>query len=125
VIDRRTFITSLALGTVALPHGVLAQRIGKAYRIGMLWAGTPATNVSRENAFRDGLRELGWIEGRTIVFEERWADGNTNLRRIAAQLIALKVDLIVAPAMRLAARAALAATRGSLSVSSDERSIAG
>ena len=56
MIDRRTFIGSLALGTLALPFGVRAQQVGKTYRIGMLWAGKPAENVSRENAFRDGLR---------------------------------------------------------------------
>ena len=112
MIDRRTFIGSLALGTLALPFGVRAQQIGKTYRIGMLWAGKPAENVSRENAFRDGLRELVWIEGRTIAFEQRWADGQyERLPTLAAQLVALKVDLIVANNGTPAAQAALAATR--------------
>ena len=98
-----TFIVTL-VGCVAMAE---AQQPGKVYRIGYLRAETPPT-VDIE-AFRQGLSEHGYVEGKNIVVEYRWADGNEErLRSIVAELIRLKVDLIVtsAPAATQAAKEA-------------------
>ena len=82
-----------------------AQQTGKVYRIGYLRAEKPP-EVDIE-AFRQGLREHGYVEGKNIVVEYRWADGNEErLRSLVAELIGLKVDLIVtsAPAATRAAK---------------------
>ena len=82
-----------------------AQQTGKVYRIGYLRAEKPP-EVDIE-AFRQGLREHGYVEGKNIVVEYRWADGNEErLRSLLAELIGLKVDLIVtsAPAATRAAK---------------------
>jgi putative ABC transport system substrate-binding protein len=73
-----------------------AQQSGKLPRIGFL-SSLSATIVSaRENAFRQGLRELGYVEGKNIVIESRWTEGKTErLPELAAELVRLKVDIIV------------------------------
>lgn len=112
MMDRRTFISSLALAMVALPLRIYAQQTAKIYRIGILWAGTAAQNASRREAFLQGLRDLGWVDHRTITFEERWANGQYDrLPALAAELVALKVDLIMANNGTPSALAAMAATR--------------
>ena len=63
-MDRRTFI-SVTLGLLAAPLTAEAQPAGKVYRIGMLERTPPATNAANFEAFRRGLRELGYVEGRT------------------------------------------------------------
>jgi len=103
----------LALGLCpAAPPLAAEAQPSKVYRIGMLWAGTPEENTSRKDSFLGGLRELGWAEGRTIIFEERWANGEyVRLPKLASELVALKVDLIVANNGTPAAKAAMKATR--------------
>jgi len=84
-----------------------AQQPAKVHRIGYLRAETPP-EVDIEG-FREGLREYGYVEGKNIVIEYRWADGNEQkLRSLAAELIRLKLDLIVtsAPAATQAAKEA-------------------
>src|ERR1051325_1477069 len=73
-----------------------AQQSGKVPRIGFL-SSLSATIVSaRENAFRQGLRELGYVEGKNIVIESRWTEGKTErLPELAAELVRLKVEIIV------------------------------
>jgi putative ABC transport system substrate-binding protein len=91
---RRLLLTSLA-GAFAAPLAAGAQQAGKAHKLGFL-AFSPA-DASLDGAFRRGLRELGYIEGRNLAIEYRSADGQLNrLPDRAAELVALKVDLIVA-----------------------------
>jgi putative ABC transport system substrate-binding protein len=91
---------------------VAAQPANRVYRIGLLWAGTPAENVSRRNALLSGLRELGWVEGRSITLEERWANGQyERLPSLAAELVTRQVDIIVANNGTPAALAAVGASR--------------
>jgi len=107
-MERRRFIEVIAGGFVAAPLAAEAQQAGKVPRIAYIRAeAPPAADVE---AFRQGLREHGYVEGKNIVVEYRWADGNDQrLRAIVADLIRVKVDLIVASAPA-AARAAKEAT---------------
>jgi putative tryptophan/tyrosine transport system substrate-binding protein len=91
-------IVMLALGIFLAPLASDAQQATKVYRIGRLIAGPPTLdpNPSLE-AFRQGLRELGYVEGQNLVIEYRWAEGNEErLRDLATELVRLHVDLIVA-----------------------------
>jgi putative tryptophan/tyrosine transport system substrate-binding protein len=73
-----------------------AQQAKKVPRIGYLEATTSSTNLTRIDAFRQGLRELGYVEGKNIVIEWRYADGKVDrLPLLAAELVHLKVDVIV------------------------------
>ena len=103
-------ITTLALGLLAVPFAAEAQQAAKVPRIGYL---TPniAANPHLSEAFLQGLRDLGYVEGRNIVIEYRSAEGKfERLAALAAELVALKVDVIVAP-NTVAALAAKQATR--------------
>lgn len=92
---RDMLLTLLAL--VAAPLTARAQATGKVWRIGSL-AQTAGTNENIE-ALREGLRSLGYIEGRNLQIEYRWAAGkNELLPEMAAELVRLKVDVIVAGA---------------------------
>src|SRR3989442_267895 len=68
-------VVMLALGILAAPLAVEAQSPGKIPRIGVLAAGIPTTYTSRYEAFRQGLREFGYVEGQTIIMEYRYAEG--------------------------------------------------
>jgi putative ABC transport system substrate-binding protein len=85
---------------LALLAGVLAsetQAAEKVYRIGFLWD-SPAVFPDAIEAFRQGLRDLGYVEGRNIVIEYRWAEGKPErMRELAEELVRLKVDVIMAP----------------------------
>ncbi len=70
-MDRRAFIGTIAGGLLAAPLAVKAQQAGKVYRIGFLDPGSPSVNRFVLEAFRDGLRELGYVEGQQIVIEDR------------------------------------------------------
>jgi len=95
VIDRRAFLGLAAVGVVAAPAGTHAQQPGKAHRIGFLSL-QPGPGATTE-AFRQALRELGYVEGRTITIEYRWAAAKEErLPELAAELVRLKVDVIVA-----------------------------
>ena len=73
-----------------------AQQPVKISRIGILGGASASANASRIEAFRQGLRELGYVEGKSIVIEHRWADGQLDrLPALAAELMRLKVDIIV------------------------------
>ena len=75
---------------------VQAQQPKKAPRIGYLGVNPRSTNPARIEAFRQGLRELGYIEGKTIIIEWRFADANPDrLRTFAAELVRLPVEIIV------------------------------
>ncbi len=104
-------IATLTLGLFATPLPVEAQQAGKVYRIGYLTSrpGLPATN-STVIALLQGLRELGYVEGQNLVLEYRY--GKTKNRpKLAADLVRLKVDVIVVPHGPPSIRAAQGATR--------------
>ncbi len=106
-------ISTLALGLLAGPLPAMAQDAGKVYRIGYLRfvCGSLTTN-QRYIAFRKGLRELGYIEGQNFVIEYRCAERKRQRRlEIAAEMVRLKVDVIVAPGVRGFIRALQRATR--------------
>jgi putative ABC transport system substrate-binding protein len=90
-------VMAVALALLAAPLAAEAQQAGKVYRIGYVRAETPpAVDIE---AFRQGLREHGYVEGTNVVIEYRWADGNEErLRSLVAELLRLKVDLIVTSA---------------------------
>jgi putative ABC transport system substrate-binding protein len=97
---RREFITLLggaATASLGWPRAVLAQQpSARVFRIGFLGLPTANSLPKRPEAFRTGLRDLGYREGRDFVIEYRWADGNYNqLPSLLDDLIRLKVDVIV------------------------------
>ena len=111
MIDRRTFISGLALAALSAPVVGEAQQAGKVYRIGLLTAQSRETSTASWDSFRQGLRDLGWEDGRNIVIEARFADGKFDrLPALAEELLNLKVSLIVA-ANSPGARAAISATK--------------
>ena len=94
----RNNMVCLALSALlfALSVSAHAQQPTKIPRIGFLGATSPSSNTARIEAFRQGLRELGYIEGKNIVIEYRWAEGKTErLPELTAELVHLKVDIIV------------------------------
>jgi ABC-type uncharacterized transport system substrate-binding protein len=113
-MNRRDSVRLLvALGMGAFPLAARAQQAGKVYRIGYLSAPTRASVEQALLAFLRRLRELGWVEGQNLIIEYRWADGKAErLPDLAAELVQLKVDLIVAPA----GSAALAAKKATSSI---------
>jgi hypothetical protein len=81
---------------VALGHSAEAQQSTKIPRIGVLTGGSASANTGRHEAFRQGLGELGYVEGKSIIVEWRNADAKiANLSMLAAELVRLKVDVIV------------------------------
>ena len=95
-MKRREFI-ALVGGAIACPLGVHAQQqTGKVPRIGFLGVTSPSDRPFLLDAFRQSLRELGWVEGHNIVIDYRYAEGRVGrLPDLAAELVRLKVDLIV------------------------------
>jgi putative tryptophan/tyrosine transport system substrate-binding protein len=82
--------------TLTISAAALAEQPKKVYRIGFLGAASISANSARIEALRQGLRALGYVEGKNIVIEYRYADGKADrLPALAAELIGLKVDLIV------------------------------
>ena len=96
-MNRREFM-AFASGAVAWPLGARAQQAGKVHRIGYLAAGSSSDAAPFTiGSFRQGLRELGWVEGQNIVIDYRFAEGRYDrLPDLAAELVRLKVDVIVA-----------------------------
>ena len=101
----------LAVGTLLIvcAASAEAQQPAKVPRIGFLYAGSPSGQLARAQAFRQGLRELGYVEGKNIVIEYRHAEGKYDrLPGLVAELVRLKVDVIVTgggPATRSAKEA--------------------
>src|SRR5262245_19646949 len=101
----------LVLSFTVVPLATGAQQASRVPRIGYLSAGALTTASTFENAFRQGLRELGYVEDQNIAIEYRWAAGKyERLPELAAQLVRLKVDVILAVSTP-ATQAAKAATR--------------
>ncbi len=100
MIDGRLpFIVTVTLTIFAAAFTVDAQQPKKVPRIGFLSTVSPSTISDRVEAFRQGLRELGYVEGKNIMIEWRYAEGKADrLPGLAAELVRLKVDLIVSAA---------------------------
>jgi ABC-type uncharacterized transport system substrate-binding protein len=110
-MDRRTFLAGTGAVLLAAPLAAEAQPAAKIARIGYL-ANNMAANPHIHEAFRQGLRDLGYVEGRNVVIEYRDAEGKPErLPALAAELVALKVDVIVAAGSNQLALAAKQATR--------------
>ena len=89
-----------------------AQQPNKAARIGLLAAPSPSTRSVRTDAFLQGLRELGYVEGKNIVIERRYTEGKPDrVTKLAAELVGLKVDVIVVPSGITNIQAAMNATK--------------
>ena len=104
-MDRRRFLLTALAGALAAPLAVEAQQTGKVPSVGILGGG-PSPSME---AFRQGLRDLGYVEGRNILLEFRWHEGKVDRSlALAAELVQRKVDVIVAssvPVIRAAQQA--------------------
>ena len=99
MIDRRTFLAGTGAVLLAAPLAAWAQPVAKPPRIGLLAPGSASDASLRLEAFLQGLRERGLIEGENVVIEYRWGGGRLDrLPDLAAELVRLKVDAIFAPA---------------------------
>jgi putative tryptophan/tyrosine transport system substrate-binding protein len=97
-MKRRAFITLLAGAAAVWPLAARAQQAGSTTRIGLLWPGDAPPVSPRMESFRQGLRALGFVDGQNIAIELRYAQrGPQQLPELAAELISLKVDAILAP----------------------------
>src|SRR5262245_6865689 len=93
----RRGVIGLVRGTATWPLAVRAQQGAKPPTIGFLGSSTATSQGTWVAAFTKRLRELGWIEGRTVIVEYRWAEGRPDrFVKIAAEFVQLKVDVIYA-----------------------------
>jgi putative ABC transport system substrate-binding protein len=96
--NRRKLIIALGTGALATSFGSVAQQKGKVWRIGFLDAASRQATLDSDQmpTFLQGMKELGYVEGRHFVFESRFADGNTErLSALASELAQLNVDVVV------------------------------
>jgi len=107
-MERRTFVAMFTAGIAAAPLAAEAQQAGRVYRIGFL-SPLSRSETDRQNAFRQGMREIGYVEGKDFVIEGRFAEGQyQRISGLATELVRMKVDVIVAwgtPASIAAAQA--------------------
>jgi putative tryptophan/tyrosine transport system substrate-binding protein len=93
-VRRRKFIALLG-SAAAWPLAARAQQVTKVYRIGMLETTSQIANATNLNAFRERLRELGYVEGRNLIIDYRSAEGQPDrFPALASELVGLKADLI-------------------------------
>ena len=112
-MNRRELLVMLSGGALATPLGALAQQPGKIWRVGYLGSANRPDSITTEyfGAFVQGLRELGYVEGRNLSMEWRFAEGNLDrLPALAAELVQLKVDAILAGNVAATAAAKKATT---------------
>ena len=98
-MDRRRFLLTSLAGALAAPLAAEAQSAGRIWRIGYLSLVSGELEQYKPwlAAFRDGLRELGYVEGKNVIIEQRYAAGQIErLPALAAELVRLKVDILVA-----------------------------
>ena len=94
-MNRRAFVTGLG-ALLSVPLAAEAQQSGKVWRIGYFVGSGPNAARDQDQAFRDALAELGYVEGKNVVIESRWAEGRyERLTEIAAEFVRLHVDVIV------------------------------
>src|SRR5262249_49737422 len=98
-MNRRTFLGTIGLSILAAPRTIEAQQAGKVYRIGYLTVPSRESAQGVANTFQRELRDLGWVAGQNVVVDYRFADSNMDrLPDLAAELVRLRVDVIVAGA---------------------------
>jgi putative ABC transport system substrate-binding protein len=104
-MNRRAFIGAVAGSLLAPTGGVAALQAGRVYRVGLLFPGGPSTGIA---AFGPAIRSLGWVPGQNLILEQRYARGDlARLPALAAELVGLKVDVLVVSSVAIpAARAA-------------------
>jgi len=96
VIERRTFMALISGGFLAAPLAAEAQQAGKVSRIGFLGLASASSFGKQVEAFRAGLRDLGYLEGKNVVIDYRWAEGKYDrLSDLAGELVRLRVDVLV------------------------------
>jgi putative ABC transport system substrate-binding protein len=106
-------LVTLAIGMLIAPLVTEAQPASQLWRIAFLGAESPATNRHFLDAFRQGLRDLGYVEGQNIMIEIRWAEGrNERFPDLVAELVRLKVNVVLA----ISTPAALAAKQGTQTI---------
>ena len=118
-MDRRTFIGGVALGFVAVPLAVEAQQPAKVYRVGLISATVPVSEMAGPEpvspsvrAFVQGLRALGYVEGQNLILERRSAEGRAERSGdIIAELVRLNVDVFVVGVNRVAVAAQQVTTK--------------
>ena len=99
-------VAGIVVGLLAGVTGASAQQAGKVWKIGVLVSSSQAVNAPRDEALRQGLRDLGYEEGKNIVMEYRYAEGATDrLNQLARELVEQRVDVIVVGGTRVAAAA--------------------
>jgi putative tryptophan/tyrosine transport system substrate-binding protein len=109
-VKRRAFISLLGGAAVAWPLAARGQQPAKPARLGYIWIGPKDSEHSTRDGLRQGLRDLGYMEGRDYVLEERYAESQPDrLPDIIAELLQLKVALFVSPGVQVT-RALMAAT---------------
>ncbi len=109
-MKRRTFISLVGGAAAAWPLAARAQDISKPARLGYIWIGPKDSEHSTRDCFRQGMRDLGYVEGRDYVLEERYADSQPErLPGIIAELLQLKVALFLSPGVQVT-KALMAAT---------------
>ena len=107
MMDRRAFITVVSGSMLAALFVAEAQQAGKVYRVGFLGSTSPSGYASQVEAFRGELRDLGYVEGQNLVIEFRDAQGDvTRLPALAADLVRLNVDVILASGPEVTLQAA-------------------
>jgi len=95
-MDRRTFLCGLTLGALSWPLAGEAQQAGKVARVGVIEATSPSAGRPILDAFREGLRDLGYTEGQNVIIEERWAEERPErFPVLIAELVRLNSDVIV------------------------------
>jgi ABC-type uncharacterized transport system substrate-binding protein len=96
-MDRRTFVSTAAGALLAAAFPANAQPANKIPRIGVLYASTASSASQNVEAFKQGLRERGYVEGKNIFVERRFGDGKPEqMRELATELVRMKMDVIVA-----------------------------
>lgn len=99
MMHRRHTMMMLGAGALIQPLDALAQQVKTSRRVACLIAGSSASSGALSDAFRRGLRDLGWVEGSDLILDIRYANGDSRLYDgLAAELLAFKPDLVFAPA---------------------------
>ena len=102
-MNRRKFIRSAAVCVLAAPFAGMAQMQGRIYRIGFLAAGSAERSKTTMAPLEQGLQDLGYVEGKNVVIERRYANADFAVaQQLAMELVQLRVDIIVAPATGVA-----------------------
>jgi putative ABC transport system substrate-binding protein len=110
-MTRRAFLVGTLVASLSAPRAAKAQQAGKVPRIGFLGPPLGTTGAQLAQSFQQGLRELGYIEGRNITIEYRWTDVDPRqLDVLAAELVRLRVDILVASVTPVIAAAKRATT---------------